>query len=353
MTEIMMIGIDLGKRRFQLCAVDVSGKELWNRSYTAVGMRRVLSALAPTEVVMEACGSAHYWAGEIALLGHLTSLLHPRKVTPFVLGPHKSDRRDAFGVTLAARHREIERIVPKPRAALELQGLLRIHHGLVRQRTASINRMRGLLREQGWVFSKGVSRGLRGFREALEALSETAGETFVAVLGEELRALEALDRRERALKRRLELLAREDWLCRLLTTIPGIGPLTALALVAAIPDAGVFEKARSLAAWVGLVPRQHGTGGRMRLGAITKHGDGYIRRNLVQGAKSLIWAACAESADPNPRCRLRRWIRAHKDEMHLNALAVAVANRMARYAGAVMKTGQVYDPDPLGEWSAP
>ena len=132
---------------------------------------------------MEACGSAHYWAGELKALGHSVSLLHPRHVTPFVMGPHKSDERDAFAITLAAGCPEIPRIVAKERDARELQGLLRLHHGLVCQRTSQINRLRGLLREQGWVFSKGVARGLAGFRVALEALSERSGDLFVTVFG--------------------------------------------------------------------------------------------------------------------------------------------------------------------------
>ena len=209
MTEIMMIGIDLGKRHFQLCAVGPRGTRLWSRSYSASKMRRFFSKGVAREVVMEACGGAHYWAGELKALGHCVSLLHPRHVTPFVMGPHKSDERDAFAITLAAGCPEIPRIVPKERDARELQGLLRLHHGLVCQRTSQINRLRGLLREQGWVFSKGVARGLAGFRVALEALSERSGDLFVTVFGEELSALEALNRREKALKRRLDQLARE------------------------------------------------------------------------------------------------------------------------------------------------
>jgi|TARA_B100000959_G_scaffold227658_1_gene242709 transposase len=350
MTEIMMIGIDLGKKTFQLCAVDVDGKELWNQAMSAEKARRRLGELPPALVVMEACGGAHYWAGEFAGMGHAVSLLHPRHVTPFVTGPHKSDARDARGITVAARQPDTRRIAPKPRDARELQGLLRLHHGLVRQRTASINRFRGLLREHGYRLAKGRPRGLRGFPAALEALAREAGELFIEVMGEELAALKALHERTEELKRRIGRVARDDWMCRLVMTIPGIGPLTAVALVAAIPDARVFETARSLPAWVGLVPRQNGTGGKVRLGSITKHGDGYLRRNLVQGAKSLIWATTGKAADAHPRCRLRRWILAHHATMHLNALAVAVANRMARYACAVMKRGEAYDHDPLGEW---
>ncbi len=148
---------------------------------------KVFSKLVATKVVMEACGGAHYWAGELKALGHCVSLLHPRHVTPFVMGPHKSDERDAFAITLAAGCPEIPRIVPKERDARELQGLLRLHHGLVCQRTSQINRLRGLLREQGWVFSKGVARGLAGFRVALEALSERSGDLFVTVFGKSFR----------------------------------------------------------------------------------------------------------------------------------------------------------------------
>ncbi len=352
MTEIMMIGIDLGKKTFQLCAVDCSGRELWNEAMSVEKAEKRLAELPPTAVAMEACGGAHYWASEFIAMGHEVCLLDPRRVRPFVAGPHKSDARDARAITVAARQPDVPRIAPKPRDARELQGLLRLHHGLVRQRTASINRFRGLLREHGYRLAKGRPRGLQGFPVALEKLAATAGTEFIEVMGEELAALEALNRRTEALKRRISRIARADWMCHLLMEVPGIGPLTAVALVAAIPDASVFEKARSLAAWVGLVPRQNGTGGKVKLGPITKHGDSYLRRNLVQGGKSLIWATMAEGADPNPRCRLRRWIRAHHGKMHLNALAVAVANRMARCACAVMQTGEAYDPDPLGEWVA-
>ena len=292
------------KEALQLCAVGPRGTRLWSRSYSASKMRRFFSKLVATEVVMEACGGAHYWAGELKALGHCVSLLHPRHVTPFVMGPHKSDERDAFAITLAAGCPEIPRIVPKERDARELQGLLRLHHGLVCQRTSQINRLRGLLREQGWV-SKGVARGLAGF--PLEAL----------------------------------LVIRAFWAhCDLRVS----GSCRRWKLVAAVPDASVFDAARGFAAWLGLVPRQHGTGGKTRLGSITKHGNSYIRRNLVQGAKSLIWAATGKAAEPNPCCRLRRWIRARHGSLHINTLAVAVANRIARAACAIMQSGRPYDP---------
>ena len=293
---------------------------------------------------MEACGGAHYWAGELKALGHCVSLLHPRHVTPFVMGPHKSDERDAFAIMLAAGCPEIPRIVPKERDARELQD----YCACITAWYAS-----GPLRSTGFEVCcasragcsrRGVARGLAGFRVALEALSERSGDLFVTVFGEELSALEALNCRKKALKRRLDRLAREDWQCRLLMSIPGLGPLSALALVAAVPDASVFDAARGFAAWLGLVPRQHGTGGKTRLGSITKHGSSYIRRNLVQGAKSLIWAATGKAAEPNPCCRLRRWIRARHGSLHINTLAVAVANRIARAACAIMQSGRPYDP---------
>ena len=282
MTEIMMIGIDLAKKHFQLCAVGPRG--------SGCGAGRIRPRRCGGFLEAGGEGSRHgslRWrallgrraqGGELKALGHCVNLLHPRHVTPFVMGPHKSDERDAFAITLAAGCPEIPRIVPKERDARELQGLLRLHHGLVCQRTSQINRLRGLLREQGWVFSKGVARGLAGFRVALEALSERSGDLFVTVFGEELAALEALNCREKALKRRLDQLAREDWQCRLLMSIPGLGPLSALALVAAVPDASVFDAARGFAAWLGLVPRQHGTGGKTRPGSITRHGNSYIHQ---------------------------------------------------------------------------
>ncbi len=343
MTEITLVGIDLAKNVFQLCATDGSGRIVKERRLRRAGLLSELSALPPCVVAMEACGGAHDWGRRIAALGHEVRLLHPRRVAAFV-GAHKNDRVDTRAICEAARQPGTRFVPVKNLRQQELQSLVRLRDGLVKQRTSSITRLRSILHEHGLVLPKGRQAGLRRFRQvAAEAWPAEISELLSEMLFAEAEHIEVLTRRIVLLKRVIEKAVKTDQQGRRLLSIPGIGPLTAAALLAAVGDASVFANGRALSAWLGLVPRQDGTGGRVRLCGITKHGNSYIRRNLVHGARAVIHHS---SRRKHPAGRLERWINARRGDLKPNILTVAVANRLARQAWAVLNYEETFNPEP-------
>ena len=345
MRNDIVIGLDTAKRFTQLCVLSRDGEILEERRLRRTKVLSHLSKLERCTVALEACGGAHYWGRELQALGFHVRLLHPARVRPYV-GVQKNDRADARAICEASLRTLIRSVPVKSRDQQDLRVLLRLRHGVVCERTRLINRYRGLLGEYGLVLPKGAKAFRRTLRTLMgedrwrEALSPLIQETFATLASE----LDVLFVKAETLKEQIERLQRDDATAQRLRTVPGIGPLTAAELVTAVADARVFASGRNLAAWVGLVPRQNSTGGRTRLGRITKHGQGELRRLLVQGARSLITAA--ERHKGPPRNRLEAWISKHNGRLHGNVLAVAVANRIARIAWVVMARGEKFEPIP-------
>ena len=284
-----IIGVDLAKRVFQLHGATTTGHVMFRKKLTREQFRRFMAEHPPCVVVFEACGSASYWAREMAKLGHDAKLIAPQYVKPFVKR-QKNDSADAEAIVIAARQPEMRFVAPKSveqqsRAAVLFRGRERLVH----QRTADVNALRALLYEHGYVFPTGLRH-----LERMTALVEDETSDLPALFREEGRDLAAqiaektdrIDAKTKALK---ELAAGTDT-ARRLQTMPGVGPLTAVAVEAFAPDMAQFKRGRDFAAWLGLVSRQHSSGGKARLGRMTKAGQADIRRLLIVGAMSrLTW----------------------------------------------------------------
>ncbi len=339
MDEVNVIALDLAKNFIHVCAATRDGVIVEERRLRRDKVLGYLAGFAPCTVAMEAGSGAHYWGRQVAALGHRPRLLHPAKVRPY-MGVQKNDPADSRGIVEAALRPMIRSVPVKSLAQQDLRVLLRLRAGLVQDRTRLITRWRGLLAEYGFALPKGV----RAFRRAFAALAddatylETISPMIRAAFAEQAARLEVLRDKDRQLERQIiELQAAEPAAARL-KTVPGLGPRICGELLAAVDDAHAFASGRRLAAWIGLVPRQNSSGGRQRLGGITKHGQSELRRLLVQGARAVIIAANRNQGPP--RHRLEAWIRSHRDRLHSNVLAIAVANRIARTAWVVMARDQ-------------
>lgn len=343
MRKDIVIGLDTAKRFIQLCAMTRDGELLDERRLVRDKMLAHVSKLERCTVALEACGGSHYWGRELLALGFRVRLLHPAHVRPYV-GVQKNDRADARAICEAALRPLIRSVPIKSRDQQDMRVLLRLRQALVSERTRLINRFRGLLGEYGLVLPKGAKAFRRRLRELIgetrwqEALSARVRDIFQQLAGE----LDRLFAKAEDLKQQIVGLQQGDETAQRLRTIPGVGPVIAAEVMASIEDARVFASGRNLAAWVGLVPRQNSTGGRTRLGRITKRGQGELRRLLVQGARSLINASKRNKGPA--RHQLEAWLRKHQGRLHDNVLATALANKIARTLWVVMARGETFKP---------
>ena len=331
------IAVDLAKSVFEVAVSSEPGVVAVRHRLTRSQFARFLAEQPAATVLMEACGPAHYWAREAEALGHATRLLPPREVRPYVVG-NKTDRADAKGLLEADRNEDIRAVPVKTVEQQALAGLHRLRSGWMATRTARLNTLRGLLRELGLTIPTGASRVVPYIRALLanddRPLPASLQSSFAAACEE----IEAIERRVRHLEKELAKIVKESQALHRLRTVPGIGLLTATALVAAIGDPQRFPSGRHLAKFFGLTPREHSTGHTRRLGRITKRGDPYIRTLLIHGARSVLHHAKGE---PKPDA-LRRWGLARERALGHNKAAVAVANKLARIAWAVWSKEQDY-----------
>lgn len=289
---------------------------------------------------MESCGGAHYWARELAALGHEVRLIAPQFVSPYRRGG-KNDDNDARAICEAAGRPDM-RFVPVK--SIEQQAVLTMHRArtpLIGERTALVNQIRGLLAEFGIVVRQGVS----ALRQALPDVLED-GENALPVMAREVVAeldgrLRDLEARACEYDRRIALLAKQMPTASRLMQVPGIGPLTATALVASVGDARTFSSGRQFAAWLGLVPKQYSSGGTTRLGRITRRGDRYLRTLLVHGARALVCRA------PQRHDARSEWVQAVRARHGFNKATVALAAKNARIVWALLVRDQHFQPQPL------
>lgn len=336
--RITVIGIDLAKRSFHLCGMDAQGRRVFSKQVSRAKLAQELANRPPCRVAMEACGSAHYWARRFQSYGHEVKLIAPQFVKPFVKS-NKNDAADAEAIAEAAQ-RPTMRFVPiKSVEQQDLQAIHRLRSQAVAQRTAQVNQIRGLLAEYGVIIPQGRAHVGPCLAEILENAENGLSALFRASLQGLADERRHLDARVAAYDAQIAALARESEPAQRLMTIPGIGPLVATALIAAIgSDPRLFGNGRSLAAFLGLVPRQHSTGGHDRLLGISKRGDTYLRQLLIHGARAVMrWVERKADA-------LSRWATALRARRHTNIAVVALANKLARIAYAVLTSGQPYDP---------
>jgi transposase len=333
--KLSVLGIDIAKHVLHLVGMDAHGTIVVRKRLYRAQVMAFIMQLPPTRIGMEACGGAHYWARCFREHGHEVMLMAPQFVTPYRKA-NKNDLRDAEAIA-EAMTRPTMRFVPvKSVAQQDLQALHRVRERLMKARTALINETRGLLHEYGIIVPQGAATFRKHTLEKLVTEATKLSASGLALFQQLLEELAALDARVATYDAQLAQVAQQHPVCQRLMTIPGLGELMATALVAAVSDTTQFKNGRQFAAWLGLVPRQHSTGGKSRLLGISKHGDSYLRKLLVHGARSCLrWVG-------RKRDRRSQWVQALIERRGWNKAAVALANKNARVAWALMGTEQVY-----------
>lgn len=329
MNEITTLGIDLAKSVFQLHGVDARGQVVLRRRVSRARLMSTLAQLPVCVVGMEACTGAHHWGRQISALGHTVRLISPQFVKPYVKG-NKNDGNDAAGICEAVQASGMRFVALKSLEQQELLAVHRVRQLLVRQRSALVNQIRGLLAERGIVIRKGVGALRRGLPQVLAGSNGQLGALMRELLLQLQEHLHERDTQIRQQDRRVEQLCRASELCERLRAHPGIGALSATAFAATVGDARQFHNGRQCAAWLGLVPRQHCSGGHTRLLGISKRGDTYLRTLLIHGARAVLYRA------PGKLDATSRWLHALVQRRGKNVAAVALANKNARHLWALM-----------------
>lgn len=327
MTQVTTIGLDLAKAVFQVHGVDASGAVVLRRTVRRRQVLAFFAKLPPCLVGMEACATSHYWGREIARLGHAVRLIPPAYAKAYVRR-NKNDAADAAAICEAVSRPSMRFVAIKTEVQQAAAGIHKVREMLVKQRTMLINGLRGLMAEFGIV----VAKGPQHVGELTAMLAETTDRRIPTPLHEGLLAivesLHGLERRIEIVEKQIVGWGRANQTCRHLMTIPGYGPILSSAMAAITVDPAAFTSGRHFSASLGGVPRQDGTGGKVKLGPISKRGNGYLRRLLVQGAMSVL---CSKKAKDDP------WLARLLETKPRKVVACALANKMARIGWAVMR----------------
>ena len=334
------IGIDLGKTVFHLIGLNQSGEVVVRKKFSRLQLLRFTANVHARLIGMEACGGAHFLGRALREQGHEVRLIPAQYVKPFVK-TNKSDYIDAEAIAEAVC-RPTMRFVPiKTDEQLDMQSLHRVRERWIMRRTAVVNQIRGLLLERGITLRKGRCHLDAALPGILEDAATTLSGALRLLLMELKRELEQLAVHLEDADALILRAAQQSEACQRLDAIPGIGPLTATALIAAVGNGAAFRKGREFAAWVGLVPREHSTGGKQKLLGISKRGNAYLRRLFIQGARAVLQSREKQSSG------LRIWLAQLTSRTHYNVVGVALANKLARMAWAVLAKGEVYRPPVL------
>ena len=334
MQEVTTIGLDIAKQIFHAHGADASGAPMFSRRITRQKLVQFFASQPRCTVALEACAGAHHWGRELMKLGHEVRLIPPAYVKPFVKR-QKNDAADAEAICEAAQRPTMRFVPVKSEEQQASAAVFRARDLLVRQRTQLLNALRGLLAEHGWVAPKGLFHAgamMARIEDPSCELPQSARDVFLVMIA----SIKDLDERIRLLDREITKRAREDETARRLMTIPGIGPITATALVALAPAPESFRKGRDFAAWVGLTPLQRSTGGKSKLGSITRMGERTLRRLLILGSAAVVLQASRRGA---PRGSWLEQMMTRKPRM---LVTVALANKTARIVWAVLASGEVY-----------
>ncbi|MDY6861314.1 MAG: IS110 family transposase [Pseudomonadota bacterium] len=332
---IATLGIDLGKTTMHVVGLDPSGKPVHRKKLTRTALIRFLSNLAPCRVAMESCAGSHHIARKADAMGHNAVLLPAQFVRAYTKG-QKNDNADAEAIAEAATRPTMPRVSIKDATQQEIQFLHRTRQGWIKQRTETANRVRAMLLEFGITVPQRILNLRRALPGILEDAENDLPDGVRHLVSDHWEQLQALDDKIQALGERIEGIPVRDARAARLMSIPGIGPMTATAMVAAVGDGSQFTQGRGLSAWLGLVPQQFTTGGKPRLLGISKRGNRYLRTLLIHGARAVL--AQAHRRDD----ALRRWVRDVSSRVHRNKAAVALANKLARVAWAVLTRGETF-----------
>ena len=336
---IAVIGIDIGKNSFHLVGQDRRGAIVLRQKWSRGQVEARLANLSPCLVGMEACVGAHHLSRTLTALGHDARLMPAKYVRPYSKG-QKNDYRDAEAIAEAVQRPTMKFVATKTADQLDLQALHRVRERFVGQRTGIINQIRAFLLERGIA----VRQGPRFLRTELPSIlarrTDTLSPRMLRILEDLMADWRGLDARIEDLSSEIEAIARQDKGCERLMSVPGIGPIISSAMVAAIGAGDVFSKGRDFGAWLGLVPKQLSTGDRTILGSISKRGNRYLRSLFVQAAWVVLVKIGPKHWD---RYGLKSWIEAAKKRLHHNVLAIALANKLARIAWAVLHKGRAFE----------
>ncbi len=333
-----IIGVDIAKRVFQLHWIESGTGEIVSLQLKREQFLEHFANLVPSLIGMEACGGSQHWARQLQKMGHEVKLLPGKQVKPFV-GGNKSDVHDARAIWTALQQPGIKPVAIKSEEQQAVLALHRMRSQLVKFRTAQINGLRGLLTEYGEVMPQGKVGIKKAIAEALQRLSDRLPSVVIDTLREQWERVATLDKQVTDIERRLTQWLKQDPASACIFEIPGVGLLTATAAVATMGDAKAFKSGREFAAWLGLVPRQSGTGGRIRLLGISKRGDTYLRTLLIHGARSVLMHA----KEPDP------WVTELRQRRPLNVAVVALANKMARLIWALLANERTYQKGYLNQ----
>jgi len=335
MQDITRIGLDLAKNSFHVFGVNQFGKQVVSKKLSREKMVPFFSNLSPCTVAMEACSGAHYWANKFQSMGHIPKIISPQYVKPFVKR-NKNDAVDAEAIYEASIRPNMHFVPIKSMEQLEIQAVHRIRERLISARTATTNQARGFLSEAGIV----VPKGIHNIRKFLFFITSDDQSQISISLRDILSniALELIDLEEN-IKKQTKILASicsQSPVCSKLRKIPGIGPITATAIIAAAGDGAVFKNGRQFAAWIGLTPRQHSTGGKTTLLGISKRGDSYLRKLLVHGARAVLYHSA------NKKDKTSLWMQQVLIRRGKYKAMVALANKTARIVWVVLTTKEPY-----------
>jgi transposase len=329
-----VVGVDTAKSVFQLYAIDMETGEVINKQLKRAQFLPWFTNRAPCLIGMEAYGGSQHWARKLQELGHEVKLMSGKMVKAFVCG-NKNDAADARAIWMAARQPGIKPVAVKTEAQQAVLAMHRVRQQLVKNRTAQRNELRGLLAEYGEVFGLGKAAFNAGMKAALARLAERLPATLIDTMREQWDELARLDERIVRIEARLLAWLRQDRATQAIAAIPGVGLLTATAAVATMGQAESFRSGREFAAWIGLVPAQTGTGGKVKLLGISKRGDIYLRTLLIHGARAVL----AKTNAPSP------WLQELGKRRPPNVVIVALANKMARTIWAVLAHGRAFDKE--------
>ena len=335
---IIRVGVDIAKSVFHVHGADRQGKTCWQGKYSRSKWLDAISNKAPAgaEIGMEACASAHHWARELQKCGYRVRLIAAQFVKPYVKS-NKNDRVDAEAICEAMSRPNMRFVTPKSVEQQDIQAMHRIREELVAQRTAKVNQIRGLVAEYGIVAPVGIHQLRRALPCWLEDAENGLTYPFRQLLNDLAEDLRYLDDRIQKLDEQIRESVQRDPVAKRLMTLRGVGPLIASALAGALGDGKAFKKGRDFAASLGLTPKQHSTGGKDRLLGISKRGDSYLRKLLVHGARAVLRHAAGKEDG------LSRWLKGLASRKHTNVAVVALANKTARIAWALIYKNVDYD----------
>lgn len=327
--NIKALGIDIAKNVFELHGVDSNGKTVYKKRLSREKLPEVITQLPPCLIGIEACGGSHHWARKFKAMGHDVRLMNPQFVKPYVKS-NKNDSRDAEAICEAVQRPSMRFVGVKTIEQQDVLAIHRVRERLVKQRVSIANQIRGLLMEYGIVIAQGIAQ----VRKKLSVIIDDE-ENELSAMGRELfcdlrEQLTAADDKVSEYDKKIEMLCRQNETCQRLTQLQGIGALTATALVATIGDAHVFKNGREMAAFIGLVPKQHSSGGKQVLLGISKRGDRYLRCLLIHGARAAL------TRGKHLPAKKAAWLKSLKERRGANKTIVALANKNARVMWAMM-----------------